>query len=427
MAADVSLPFARELHRHSLARGVWSRLLTPWKSFLRERGELAVHEEIPDGVPLVCHPLWVALAEHLHFRGKFVKKVGRRCHINLLEIEAALRLERQLAEASSRFRYLLGADSQVALAALLKGRSASARLNVALKQSLATYLGAGIYCSFGFVPSLSNVADDPTRGKPIRSRIGPSPKWLESAESGDFTAMDEWLASVGYDPLEVAKLPFPPDVARSSEAVRSHVAHLRSVQKPERLKVFDERQQSSAPPVGTVVHFDAEDVGSVSVSPQFGQEKNELREHQKPEGNKKESTRGKRIESKKPIQAVADPNRRRVAPPAENNLAEGDQSRERDHEDISGVPVMPKKKLHWRENSRSPHLSPAARELLAAWPSLRSSLDLAGSVVAILSTLSGVAIWISLVEQQVWRKVWLKSIMFGSFLSIGSIVLVKIC
>lgn len=65
-------------------------------------------------------------------------------------------------------------------------------------KSLGIYLGAGLYESFGYLPSLVNVADDPTRKKAVRTAIGPKPRWLVEAEAGDFTWMDEWLGSLGY-------------------------------------------------------------------------------------------------------------------------------------------------------------------------------------------------------------------------------------
>lgn len=38
--ADIPLPLCKELHRHCLARGVWAKLLIPWKAWLREHGAL---------------------------------------------------------------------------------------------------------------------------------------------------------------------------------------------------------------------------------------------------------------------------------------------------------------------------------------------------------------------------------------------------
>ena len=40
--ADIPLPVCKELHRHCLARGVWAKLLIPWKAWLREHGAPAV-------------------------------------------------------------------------------------------------------------------------------------------------------------------------------------------------------------------------------------------------------------------------------------------------------------------------------------------------------------------------------------------------
>lgn len=129
VSSPTSAEFAKELRRHCLARGSWSRLLSPWKSYLREHDDLELCEEVPDGVPLVCHPVWISLAEHLQYKVTLMKKVLRRQHINLLELEAVLLLEARLAERGGDLRYLLGSDSQVTLAALLKGRSSSWALN----------------------------------------------------------------------------------------------------------------------------------------------------------------------------------------------------------------------------------------------------------------------------------------------------------
>eukprot|EP00435_Cladocopium_sp_Y103_P016382 s82_g4.t1 len=157
---EVSQEFARELHRHALARGTWSKLLTPWKLWCKMHGQLFPEDELPEGVPLVSHPLWLALAECLQFSLHQRKEVRRRRHINLLELESILELEERLAKRYADVRYLLGSDSQVALAAILKGRSSSPRLNRVLQKGLATVIGAGLYGSYGYVPSLANVGDE---------------------------------------------------------------------------------------------------------------------------------------------------------------------------------------------------------------------------------------------------------------------------
>ena len=309
VVADLPPHTARELHRHSLSRGCWGKLLSPWKAFLREHSDLAIEDEIPDGVPLVCHPLWVAVAEHLSYHCKFQKKVKRRRHINLLEVDAVLRLEALLSLRGDSLRYLCGSDSQVALASLTKGRSASYRINNSLRASLGTYLGSGLYGSYGFVPSLSNPADDPTRNKEIRKALLPVPDWWTDAMAGNFDKMDSWLAQLGYDPITLAGLPFDSAEPRRVESVKSHVSHLRSVQKPERLAAFDEKQRRVVSAERDT--FDIARTHSDDVSSPVCDKEEEMEEREQTQGH------GKR----------------------------------------------------WRENSRSPPLSAEAAELLARFPS----------------------------------------------------------
>ena len=318
VSSPTSYEFARELHRHCLARGSWSRLLSPWKAYLKEHDDLELEEEVPDGVPLVCHPLWVSLAEHLQYKVTLRKEVRRRQHINLLELEAVLLLESRLAERGGDLRYLLGSDSQVTLAALLKGRSSSWAVNRKLRASLAHYLGAGLYSSYGFVPSLSNVADDPTRDQPVRLALEPKPSWLTTALAGSFTEMDVWLAELGYDPLAVAQLPFAVR-QKSVQALVSHVAHLRSVQKPDRLAVFDRREDERQRTSDRTVSFSFEADAKVVSPSEFEKSEEVSREQKKVEGPlglQKTDKRGNKIEEKKPKQAVVSQCERRGAPPA---------------------------------------------------------------------------------------------------------------
>ncbi len=361
VASDVDQDFGRELHRHCLSRGCWSKLLSPWKAFLKEHEDLDIEAEIPSGVPLVCHPLWVALAEHLQFRCILRKKVLRRRHINLLEVEAVLRLEARLAERFAGTRYLLGSDSQVALAALLKGRSSSKKINDLLRSSLATHLGAGLTGSYGYVPSKSNVADDPTRDRAVRLANEPSPQWLSLALAGDYSMMDEWLAELGYDPLTVAKLPFPPDVSRSKTAVAQHVSHLREVQKPERLKGFDEKWAAgpTVENVGSSVSVEKDPVSH----PVLVNGKETRGEHEEPGSHDKIDRRGKK-EMEKPKQAVGSLVERRVAPPASDQKSAPEKT----------CPASLRSCLDrrvsspWRENSKAPLLSGAQRALLQRFP-----------------------------------------------------------
>lgn len=92
---------------------------------LSEHDELEGCDEVPAGVPLVCHPLWVSLAEHLQFKLYDSKEIRKRRHNDLLEVPAILDIEKKLAERHFSGRYLAGADSQVALASVVQGRSSS--------------------------------------------------------------------------------------------------------------------------------------------------------------------------------------------------------------------------------------------------------------------------------------------------------------
>lgn len=160
-------------------------------------------------------------------------------------MKAIIELEKKLALRQHSIRYCCGSDSQVALACLVKGRSSSKALNRLLQGSLATYLGANLVGNYGYVPSLANEGDDPTRNLPVRSPAQEPPEWWISACNGDFKLMYEWLRSLGYDPISVAKLPFETAAGANVDVVQhDFLADLRRVQKPERLAEFDRKHPS---------------------------------------------------------------------------------------------------------------------------------------------------------------------------------------
>eukprot|EP00438_Fugacium_kawagutii_P035056 Skav236663 [mRNA] locus=scaffold338:109507:114366:- [translate_table: standard] len=259
---EVPYEFSKELQRHCLSRGGWSKLLSPWKVWKKTHGKLLEHEELPSGVPLVSHPLWLQLAKSLQFEEKMFQRVHKRQHINVLELSTVLMLERRLASDQPDSRYALGADSQVTLACLVKGRSSSPALNSQLQKSLPTMLGGGLWGSYGFVPSLANVADDPTRDRAVRAPSEPVPPWMSRALQGDFFEMDLWLEHQGYDPLRVADLPFAEGRDVRKAALSSElIPNLRAVQKPERLQRFDvdygrESSAEAVPEPCTETNFD---------------------------------------------------------------------------------------------------------------------------------------------------------------------------
>ena len=207
-----------EVHRRKLKKSVWTKLLSPLKSLERTRGCLPLEEELPGDEVLRTHPLWVLLASSLQFelRSKQSTNVGR--HINLDELEGMLQVERAVAVDHFPARYFSLADSQVALGALLKGRSSSLAMNEQLQKSLAYYLGCGMVASYGFLPSAENPADDPTRHVPLRAPSSQQPLWLDGSSSLDegerFRCLDEWLLKRASTPWELSGLPPLTELAR---------------------------------------------------------------------------------------------------------------------------------------------------------------------------------------------------------------------
>eukprot|EP00438_Fugacium_kawagutii_P016872 Skav223762 [mRNA] locus=scaffold521:2192:6754:+ [translate_table: standard] len=243
--------FCRELQRHCLARGVWSKLLSPWKSWLRSKEQLAAEDELPEGVPLVSHPLWLEIAETMPFQHHHKKQVRSRKHINILELQSILEAEAKVAEKKPSCRYVLASDSQVALAVITKGRSSSPSLNTLLRRSLATVLGFGVYGYYGYVPSLANCADDPTRFVELRKPTRKSAFDLDACMVGDFRSLDLWLEGLGFSVDQVTDLPVAEQKKLEVEQLqRGLLAPLRRVQKPERLAKFDAScSKDVSPPV----------------------------------------------------------------------------------------------------------------------------------------------------------------------------------
>eukprot|EP00438_Fugacium_kawagutii_P019762 Skav203652 [mRNA] locus=scaffold2755:23567:26983:+ [translate_table: standard] len=166
VAAEVSKGMCKELHRNALRKSAWTRLLTPWKACLREKGLLAPEDELPSG-------------EAEEFGG-------------LLQQDC---------------RFAIGSDSQVSLGAILKGRSASKALNQVLRHSLPHTLGFGTYSCGGYIPSALNPCDDPTRGVPLRSADLEFPDWWLAADNGDTKPIDDFLYECNLSATQTAGYP----------------------------------------------------------------------------------------------------------------------------------------------------------------------------------------------------------------------------
>ena len=143
-----SLPeeLAKELYRQKLTKSTWSRLLSPLRALLRLHGRLPPEEEVPEGEqPLRAHPVWTAIARSFKFATAVRRRVRRRAHINISELEALLEAEERKARKSPNSRLLVGSDSQVTLGCLVKGRASSASLNKCLRRALPIVFGYNVY------------------------------------------------------------------------------------------------------------------------------------------------------------------------------------------------------------------------------------------------------------------------------------------
>ena len=200
--------FAAELWRHKLTKAAWTKLLSPVRALSRMHGLLDPTLEVPAGeLPANAHPHWTVLARTLQFNTKQIKAVNGSVHINLSELKAALEAEARKSRSSPNSRFLVGADSQVSLGSLIKGRSSSRGLNSLLRRFLPTILGCNVYTGWQYIASADNVSDDPTRRRDCRVPPQQVPEWLEQAFGGEFKAMDDFLSKHGVDESSLAQLP----------------------------------------------------------------------------------------------------------------------------------------------------------------------------------------------------------------------------
>ena len=91
-----------------------------------------------------------------------------KSHINLLEMNVVLSLQKQKLQSGISDRHCILLDSLVSKGAFAKGRSSSRALQAVLQRSAAYQVAGGQYPGFCYAPTKLNVADDPSRGVPIR-------------------------------------------------------------------------------------------------------------------------------------------------------------------------------------------------------------------------------------------------------------------
>lgn len=196
---------SEEIHRHGASKSAWTRLLSPFKSYLRGKGCLDPDSELPEGETGYSeHPVWEVAARGLDYEVLWKSKAKEGRHINLGELRSYIKAEQLGANDSCDQRLPIGSDSQVTIGAICKGRSASGCLNSLLRQSLPVVLGCGIYSSPGYIGSARNPSDDPTRGAPLRSADIELPDWWVAANAGDFAPLDAFLSSIDLHPHQLA-------------------------------------------------------------------------------------------------------------------------------------------------------------------------------------------------------------------------------
>ncbi len=138
VSAEIGEVATKELQRHGLQKGLWNRLLSPEKAWMREHLMLEPDEELPDSDSYKMHPIWEEVVSSQTF-SKFglVRRQRGREHINVGEVAAALEAERERGRRWPGHFFINLQDSLVSLACLVKGRSSSWQINKLLRQSIA--------------------------------------------------------------------------------------------------------------------------------------------------------------------------------------------------------------------------------------------------------------------------------------------------
>ena len=199
--APASPELTQELSRHCLTKGSWTRLLSPFKSWERERGRLAPGEELPEGSRLAGESQAIIdLVQSLSFHVVDARKHKRPMHINLGEVLAHLRAEALAAETHTHIRLVILTDSQVSAGCIMKGRSSSPTINRFLSAGLPSLLGSDLYVYVAWIPSKFNPADDPTRATPLRAPSQELPDCLIQFLQGNTAPLDRLLAAQGPEP-----------------------------------------------------------------------------------------------------------------------------------------------------------------------------------------------------------------------------------
>ena len=159
-------------------------------------------------------PAWsAALADSVGCRQEWHGPVKRRQHINCKEAKPLQLLTCRLARdaGAHRKKHMVLVDSSVNVASWSKGRSRSRALNAFLKRAAPEALMARLSLGFAHIRSAFNPSDDPTRGRPVRTRPRRHPdpaslmgrflcaEPLSFEEMGELFGVDVRLPSAVFD------------------------------------------------------------------------------------------------------------------------------------------------------------------------------------------------------------------------------------
>ena len=130
-------------------------------------------------------PEWIAEAcQSLGFRELFRFRFAKPGHINVNESRVFKSWIKSLARKTHSVRVCGILDSRVTIGAAAKGRSSSVAISRVLRGSLGYVLGSAIYYSLLHCYSEDNVADGPSRGRPVPSPQREVPRWLAELVEG---------------------------------------------------------------------------------------------------------------------------------------------------------------------------------------------------------------------------------------------------
>ena len=148
-------------------------------------------------------PPWVSeLCQSLKFRERFRYHFVKPGHINVNEARVYKSWIKSVAKERVSCRAVALLDSRVTIGAAAKGRSSSYAISRVLQGCLGYVLGSGIYPGLIHCSSGDNVADEPSRDKPVKAPLREPSRWITDLIAGNPAQFDLVVRS-----SELQKLP----------------------------------------------------------------------------------------------------------------------------------------------------------------------------------------------------------------------------